>query len=163
MDASLPLQITALFGFLFCSITAIILKSCEHRSRCIYERGVGNGFVSSRMENTECIKKEDGMRLGAVLPLSPLHCVNTHVRYVNDLHMYAKLSQTICFQWLCCHDSSKKTRAPPFPSTSVLADAEVPCVFVCVRVYACAKVCVYVSVGFWECACVKEKVLGNRA
>lgn len=85
------------------------------------------------MEKQEGIKKhrEDGVCLGAALSLSlpPFWCINIHVRYVNDLYMYAKLSPTICFHCLCCHDSSKKTSAfffsPRLPSTSVLADAAV--------------------------------------
>lgn len=167
MDASLLLQITALFGFLFWSIAAIILKSCECSSEIKKDASIivaremdlwAAGWKTvnaSKTEKTVCV-----WRL-LFLSLSPLHYINVHVRYVNDLYMYAKLSPTICFQRLHCHDSSKKTSAfPPYHLHLVaIADASV-------SAYVRASICMCVSTvrvclcGHVRiCVCVREKSL----
>lgn len=75
------------------------------------------------------------------LPLSPLHCINIHVRYVNDVHMYAKLSPTICFHHLRCHDSSQKTSA-----------------FHLLTIYICASEYMHVWRCVSMCVCVCSSV-----
>lgn len=108
---------------------------------------MGNGFVSSRMKNRECIKNRQKMAcVWELLPLPPLNCIDIHVTYVNDLYMYAKLNPTICFHCLCCHVSNTK-RSACLPSTSVLADAAV-------LVYVRGKFCEFASEYMCKSMCV---------
>lgn len=71
------------------------VQLCNKKDASI-KSGMGNGFMNSRMKN---IKNGESTLCvwGKFSPSSPLHCINTHVRYVNDLNMYAKLSPNICF------------------------------------------------------------------
>lgn len=104
-------------------------------------------------EKTACF----GAFLSPAPSLSPLHCINTNVRYVNDLYMYAKLSPTICFNCLCRHwHCSVKTRAfPRLPSTSVLTNAAV-------SVHVCGAGCVCGYIWARVRACVKVRVCPRK-
>lgn len=119
-----------------------------NKERCAFNGDLGNEFVRSRIKKQrECTKKREERRWYVLvsfplsLPLSPLHCINIHVRYVNDVHMYAKLSPTICFHHLRCHDSSQKTSASHLltissvPVSTCMCEGVCQCVCVCVVVW----------------------------